>query len=229
MARKRGKKYLNALKQIDTKKAYSVEDAVELMKKTDFAKFDATVSVVFNLNVDTKQADQQLRGAVVLPNGTGKKQTVIAFAKDAHADAAKKAGADYVGGKDLAEKIQKGWLDFDVAVATPDMMPIVGRLGRILGPKGLMPNPKTGTVTMKVGQAVKDAKSGKVTYRTDRDGNVAVMIGKVSFDAKKLAQNFKTISDIIVKSRPQSVKGDYIENVSISSTFGPGIKVDINK
>ncbi len=228
MARKRGKKYQNALKQVDQSKAYSVEDAVNLVKKIDYAKFDATVEVAFNLNVDTKQADQQLRGAVVLPNGTGKKQTVIVFAKGDQAKAAKAAGADYVGDSDLAKKIQGGWLGFDVAVATPDMMPTVGRLGRILGPKGLMPNPKTGTVTMNVSKAVKDAKSGKVTYRTDRDGNVAVIIGKVSFDAPKLVENFKTIENVIAKNRPASVKGDYVKNISISSTFGPGVKVALS-
>ena len=228
MARKRGKKYQAALKQVDKNKAYSVEDAIELVKKIDYAKFDATVEVAFNLNVDTKQADQQLRGAVVLPNGTGKKQTVIVFAKGDQAKAAKKAGADYVGSDDLAKKIQSGWLGFDVAIATPDMMPTVGRLGRILGPKGLMPNPKTGTVTMNVSKAVTDAKSGKVTYRTDRDGNVAVIIGKVSFDAKKLIENFKTIENVIMKHRPSSVKGIYVKNISVSSTFGPGIKVALN-
>ncbi|XIF20493.1 MAG: 50S ribosomal protein L1 [Acetilactobacillus jinshanensis] len=228
MARRRGKKYQKALKQVDQSKAYPVDDAINLVKKIDYANFDSTVEVAFNLNVDTKQADQQLRGALVLPNGTGKKQTVIVFAKGANAKAAKAAGADYVGSDDLAKKIQGGWLDFDVAIATPDMMPTVGRLGRILGPKGLMPNPKTGTVTMNVSKAVKDSKSGKVTYRTDRDGNVAVVIGKVSFDAKKLVQNFKAIEDVIVKNRPSSVKGDYITNISVSSTFGPGVKVDLN-
>ena len=228
MARKRGKKYQKALKQVDSSKAYPVADAINLVKKIDYANFDATVEVAFNLNVDTKQADQQLRGAVVLPNGTGKKQTVIVFAKGDKAKAAKAAGADYVGSDDLAKKIQGGWLDFDVAIATPDMMPTVGRLGRILGPKGLMPNPKTGTVTMNVSKAVKDSTSGKVTYRTDRDGNVAVIIGKVSFDAKKLVQNFATIENIIMKNRPSSVKGDYVRNISVSSTFGPGVKVALS-
>ncbi|QBP18844.1 50S ribosomal protein L1 [Acetilactobacillus jinshanensis] len=228
MARRRGKKYQEALKQVDSSKAYPVTDAINLVKKIDYAKFDATVEVAFKLNVDTKQADQQLRGALVLPNGTGKKQTVIVFAKGDNAKAAKAAGADYVGSDDLAKKIQGGWLDFDVAIATPDMMPVVGRLGRILGPKGLMPNPKTGTVTMNVAKAVKDSKSGKVTYRTDRDGNVAAIIGKVSFDTKKLVQNFTALENVIVKSRPDSVKGDYIQNISVSSTFGPGVKVDLN-
>ncbi|TPR12530.1 50S ribosomal protein L1 [Apilactobacillus timberlakei] len=225
---RRGKKYQDALEQVDRNKSYSVEEAVELVKKIDFAKFDATVEVVFNLDVDTKQADQQLRGAVVLPNGTGKDQKVVVFAKGDKAKEAEEAGADVVGEADLAEKIQNGWLDFDVAIATPDMMAQVGRLGRVLGPKGLMPNPKTGTVTMDVKKAVSDSKSGKVTYRTDRDGNVAVIIGKSSFDAEKLVGNFKTIEDLIVKNRPASVKGSYITNLSISTTFGPGVKVDLD-
>lgn len=227
MARKRGKQYQDALKQVDQDKAYAVNDAVELVKNIDFAKFDDTVSIVFNLNVDTKQADQQLRGAVVLPNGTGKDQTVVVFAKGDKAKEAEEAGADFVGETDLVEKIQDGWLDFDVAIATPDMMAQVGRLGRVLGPKGLMPNPKTGTVTMDVAKAVSESKAGKVTYRTDRDGNVAVPVGKVSFDADKLAGNIKTIADVIVRARPAAVRGTYVKNVSISSTFGPGVEVDI--
>lgn len=181
------------------------------------------------MNVDTKQADQQLRGAVVLPNGTGKEQTVVVFAKGAKADAAKAAGADVVGDDDLVQRIQDGWLDFDVAIATPDMMGQVGRLGRILGPKNLMPNPKTGTVTMDVEKAVADSKSGKVTYRTDRDGNVHMPIGKVSFEADQLLGNLQTINDTIVRLRPASVKGAYIQNVSVASTFGPGVKVDFTQ
>ncbi|EEI18351.1 50S ribosomal protein L1 [Lentilactobacillus hilgardii] len=227
MARKRGKQYKAALEQVDPAKVYPVQDAVELVKKIDYAKFDATVEIVFKLNVDTKQADQQLRGAVVLPNGTGKEQTVIVFAKGDKAKDAEAAGADFVGEADLVEKIQGGWLDFDVAIATPDMMAQVGRLGRVLGPKGLMPNPKTGTVTMDVAKAVQESKAGKVTYRTDRDGNVAVPVGKVSFDSEKLIGNLKTIEDVIVKARPASVRGIYVKNVSISSTFGPGVKVDL--
>ncbi|MDH5105762.1 50S ribosomal protein L1 [Lentilactobacillus diolivorans] len=227
MARKRGKNYKAALEQVDAGKAYPVQDAVELVKKIDYAKFDATVEIVFNLNVDTKQADQQLRGAVVLPNGTGKDQTVIVFAKGDKAKDAEAAGADFVGEADLVQKIQDGWLDFDVAIATPDMMAQVGRLGRVLGPKGLMPNPKTGTVTMDVTKAVTESKAGKVTYRTDRDGNVAVPVGKVSFDTDKLIGNLKTIEDVIVKARPASVRGVYVQNVSISTTFGPGVKVDL--
>jgi large subunit ribosomal protein L1 len=223
----RGKNYKAAVAKVDAEKAYPIKDAVQLIKDIDFAKFDSTVEIVFKLNVDTKQADQQLRGAVVLPNGTGKDQTVVVFAKGDNAKAAKDAGADFVGDADLVQKIQGGWLDFDVAIATPDMMAQVGRLGRVLGPKGLMPNPKTGTVTMDVAKAVKESKAGKVTYRTDRDGNVAVPVGKVSFDTDKLVGNLKTIEDVIVKARPASVRGIYVTNVSISTTFGPGVKVDL--
>lgn len=228
MARKRGKNYKAALEKVDAEKAYPIKDAVELIKDIDFAKFDSTVEIVFKLNVDTKQADQQLRGAVVLPNGTGKEQTVVVFAKGDNAKAAQDAGTDFVGDADLVQKIQDGWLDFDVAIATPDMMAQVGRLGRVLGPKGLMPNPKTGTVTMDVAKAVKESKAGKVTYRTDRDGNVAVPVGKASFDTDKLVGNLKTIEDVIVKARPASVRGVYVNNVSISTTFGPGVKVDLD-
>ncbi|KRN93349.1 50S ribosomal protein L1 [Pediococcus stilesii] len=226
---KKGKKFQDAAKQVDAFNAYAPKDALELVKKIDFAKFDATIETVYKLNVDTKQADQQLRGAVVLPNGTGKEQTVVVFAKGAKADAAKAAGADVVGDDDLVQRIQDGWLDFDVAIATPDMMGQVGRLGRILGPKNLMPNPKTGTVTMDVEKAVADSKSGKVTYRTDRDGNVHVPIGKVSFSADQLLGNLQTINDTIVRLRPASVKGAYVQNVSVASTFGPGVKVDFTQ
>ncbi|HBF75240.1 MAG TPA: 50S ribosomal protein L1 [Lactobacillus sp.] len=227
MAHKRGKKYQDAVKQVEAEKNYTLDEAVDLVKKIDFAKFDATVEIAFKLNVDTKQADQQLRGAVVLPNGTGKDQTVIVFAKGDKAKEAKAAGADFVGEDDLVAKIQDGWLDFDVAIATPDMMAQVGRLGRVLGPKGLMPNPKTGTVTMDVTKAVNDSKAGKVTYRTDRDGNVAVPVGKVSFDADKLVENLKTIANVVVSARPAAVKGTYVQHVSISSTFGPSVNVDV--
>lgn len=226
---KKSKQYQDAAKLVDRDKAYDVTEAVDLVKKMDFAKFDATVEVAFKLNVDTKQADQQLRGAVVLPNGTGKDQTVIVFAKGDKAKEAEEAGADFVGETDLVQKIQDGWLDFDVAIATPDMMAQVGRLGRVLGPKGLMPNPKTGTVTMDVEKAVADSKSGKVTYRTDRDGNVHVPIGKVSFDVDQLLGNLQTINDTIVRLRPASVKGAYVQNVSVASTFGPGVKVDFSQ
>lgn len=224
---KKSKQYQDAAKLVDRDKAYDVTEAVDLVKKMDFAKFDATVEVAFKLNVDTKQADQQLRGAVVLPNGTGKDQTVVVFAKGDKAKEAEEAGADFVGEADLVEKIQDGWLDFDVAIATPDMMAQVGRLGRVLGPKGLMPNPKTGTVTMDVAKAVNDSKAGKVTYRTDRDGNVHVPVGKVSFDTDKLVGNFKTIEDTIVKARPASVRGTYIQNLVVTSTFTPAVRVDL--
>ncbi|MCM2596857.1 50S ribosomal protein L1 [Lactiplantibacillus plantarum] len=224
---KKSKQYQDAAKLVDRDKAYDVTEAVDLVKKMDFAKFDATVEVAFKLNVDTKQADQQLRGAVVLPNGTGKDQTVIVFAKGDKAKEAEEAGADFVGETDLVQKIQDGWLDFDVAIATPDMMAQVGRLGRVLGPKGLMPNPKTGTVTMDVAKAVNDSKAGKVTYRTYRDGNVHVPVGKVSFDTDKLVGNFKTIEDTIVKARPASVRGTFIQNLVVTSTFTPAVRVDL--
>lgn len=228
MAKKKSKKYLEAAKQVEAGKSYTSEEALELVKKIDFANFDATVEAAFNLNLDTKQADQQLRGAMVLPNGTGKDQKVIVFAKGPKAQEAKDAGADVVGDEDLAQRIQDGWLDFDVAIATPDMMAQVGRLGRVLGPKGLMPNPKTGTVTMDVKKAVTDAKSGQVTYRTDRDGNVHVPVGKVSFDAKALNENFMAIYEVIAKARPAAVKGTYIKHLSVTSTFGPSVTIDVN-
>ena len=227
MAKKRGKKYQDALKKVDSKKEYAVKDAVQLVKDIAYANFDSTIEVAFNLNVDTKQADQQLRGAVVLPNGTGKDQTVIVFANGENAKAAQEAGADFVGDDDLVEKIQDGWLDFDVAIATPDMMPKVGRLGRVLGPKGLMPNPKTGTVTMNVANAVDEIKKGKVEYRVDKEANINVMIGKCSFDTEKLYENFKTLYNIIMKARPASVKGNYVLNVVLSSNMGPGIRVEL--
>ena len=228
MAKKKSKKYLEAAKQVEAGKSYTSEEALELVKKIDFANFDATVEAAFNLNLDTKQADQQLRGAMVLPNGTGKDQKVIVFAKGPKAQEAKDAGADVVGDEDLAQRIQDGWLDFDVAIATPDMMAQVGRLGRVLGPKGLMPNPKTGTVTMDVKKAVTDAKSGQVTYRTDRDGNVHVPVGKVSFDAKALNENFMAIYEVIAKARPAAVKGTYIKHLSVASTFGPSVTIDVS-
>ena len=228
MAKKKSKKYLEAAKKVEADKAYTANEAVALVKEIDFANFDATVEVAFNLNLDTKQADQQLRGALVLPNGTGKEQTVVVFAKGPKAQEAKDAGADVVGDDDLVARIQDGWLDFDVAIATPDMMAQVGRLGRVLGPKGLMPNPKTGTVTMDVAKAVSDAKSGQVTYRTDRDGNVHVPVGKVSFDEAALVGNFQAIYDTIAKLRPASVKGTYIKHVSLASTFGPSVTLDTN-
>ena len=215
-----------ALKKVDAAKAYSVEEAIALAKETNIAKFDATVEVAYRLNVDPKKADQQIRGAVVLPNGTGKTQKVLVFAKGEKAKEAEAAGADYVGDSDMAQKIQGGWFDFDVVVATPDMMAEVGRLGRVLGPKGLMPNPKTGTVTMDVTKAINEVKAGKVTYRVDRNGNIHVPIGKVSFDDAKLVENFKTIHDVVVKAKPAAAKGTYMKNITVTTTFGPGVHVD---
>lgn len=223
---KKSKKYLEAAKQVEAGKLYDAAEAIALVKKMDFANFDATVEVAYHLNLDTKQADQQLRGAVVLPNGTGKDQKVVVFAKGDKAREAEEAGADVVGDDDLAQKIQDGWMDFDVAIATPDMMATVGRLGRVLGPKGLMPNPKTGTVTMDVAKAVSESKAGKVTYRTDRAGNVHVPLGKVSFSEDALLGNFQVIQDVIAKARPASVKGQYIMHVSLASTFGPSVTLD---
>ncbi|EKZ4621134.1 TPA: 50S ribosomal protein L1 [Listeria monocytogenes] len=223
---KKGKKYQDALNQIDANKVYTAEEAVELAKKIDFAKFDATVEVAFRLGVDPKKADQQIRGAVVLPNGTGKTQRVLVFAKGEKAKEAEAAGADYVGESEFVEKINQGWFEFDVIVATPDMMGEVGKLGRVLGPKGLMPNPKTGTVTMDVTKAVNEIKAGKVEYRVDKAGNVHAAIGKVSFDAAKLVENFRTVNDVLQKAKPAAAKGTYVKNLSVTTTFGPGIKVD---
>ena len=223
---KKGKKYLEAAKAVDATKQYTPEEAVNLLKKIDFAKFDETVEVAYRLNVDPKQADQQIRGAVVLPNGTGKTSKVIVFAQGDPAKAAEDAGADIVGAEDLVQKIQDGWLDFDVAVATPPMMAQVGRLGRILGPKGLMPNPKTGTVTMDTAKAVNDIKAGQVAYRVDKAGIIHAPIGKKSFDADKLLENFKAMNDIVLKARPASTKGIYIKSLTLTSTMAPGIKVN---
>ena len=226
---KKSKQLRAALEKIDSTKAYSVEEAVALAKETNFAKFDATVEVAYNLNIDVKKADQQIRGAMVLPNGTGKTSRVLVFARGAKAEEAKAAGADFVGEDDLVAKINDGWLDFDVVIATPDMMALVGRLGRVLGPRNLMPNPKTGTVTMDVAKAVQETKAGKVTYRTDKEGNVHLPIGRVSFDDAKLVENFNTIYDLIVRLKPTSAKGTYIKNIAVSSTMGPAIKVQTTK
>ena len=223
---KKSKKMQDALKKVDSSKVYPVAEAVALAKETNIAKFDATVEVAYRLNVDPKKADQQIRGAVVLPNGTGKTQTVLVFAKGDKAKEAEAAGADFVGDDDMVQKIQNGWFDFDVVVATPDMMATVGRLGRVLGPKGLMPNPKTGTVTMDVTKAVNEVKAGKVTYRVDKAGNIHVPIGKVSFDDEKLVENFATSHDVLLKAKPSAAKGQYMKNVTITTTFGPGIHVD---
>ena len=221
------KKQKAAAAIVDSHKLYDIDEAVKLVKEAASAKFDETVEVAFNLNINPKYADQQLRGATVLPAGTGKSKKVLVFAKDHKEDEAKAAGADYVGGKELADKIMQGWMDFDVVVATPDMMAVVGRLGRVLGPKGLMPNPKVGTVTMDVTKAVNEIKGGKVQYRTDKAGNVQVIIGKVSFDEDKLKQNLLAIFNTIQKARPASVKGNYMKSLTISSTMGPGIHLDI--
>lgn len=223
---KKSKNYLAAKEKVDRTKKYDAAEAIALAKEIDYAKFDATVEVSYNLNIDVKKADQQIRGAMVLPHGTGKTQTVVVIAKGDKANEAKEAGADYVGEEDIINKINDGWLDFDVMVATPDMMGQVGRLGRVLGPKGLMPNPKTGTVTMDVTKAVNDIKAGQVTYRADKAGIVNVPIGKVSFEDTKLIENLKALHEQIVRLRPSALKGTYIANMAITTTFGPGIKVN---
>jgi large subunit ribosomal protein L1 len=225
---KRGKKYLEAASKIEKGKAYSIEEAVSLLKETKVAKFDESVELVLRLNLDTKKADQQLRGATVLPNGIGKTKKVLVIARGAKATEATEAGADYVGDMDMIDKIaNENWFDFDTMIATPDMMPALGKIGRVLGPKGLMPNPKTGTVTMDVKKAVEDVKKGRVEYRTDSYGNVAVLVGKVSFDNDKLVENIKSFVGLINKTKPSTVKGKYMLNISIATTMGPGIKVDV--
>ena len=226
---KKGKRYEEALKKVDKQKLYTKEEAIKLVKETSYANFDASVEVAMNLNLDTKKADQQLRGATLLPNGTGKTKKVLVLAKGDAAKAAKEAGADYVVDTDMIEKIQKeNWLEFDSLIATPDMMPALGKIGRILGPKGLMPNPKTGTVTMDTKKAVEEVKKGRVEYRTDSYGNVHALIGKVSFEDEKLIENLKTFVTLIIKSKPSVVKGTFVKNISVSSTMGPGIKIDVN-
>lgn len=226
---KKSKRYASVFEKVDKNKLYSVVEAVELVKETSSTKFDETIEVAMNLNLDTKKADQQLRGAIVLPNGTGKTQSVLVLAKGDQAKAAKEAGADFVGDIDMIEKIEKeSWFDYDVIIATPEMMPMLGKIGKILGPKGLMPNPKTGTVTTDVAKAVNETKMGKVEYRTDSFGNIHGIIGKASFDKEKLAENLKAFVGAILKIKPATVKGNYVKNISISSTMGPGIKVDLN-
>ncbi len=226
---KRGKRYNEALTKLEKGKLYTKEDAIKLVKETSNAKFDATIEVAMYLNLDTKKADQQLRGAIVLPNGTGKTKKVLVIAKGDQAKAAKEAGADYVGDMDMIEKIEKeNWFDFDTLIATPETMPLLGKLGRVLGPKGLMPNPKTGTVTTDVAKAVKDVKSGRVEFRTDSFGNVHGVIGKASFEEEKLLENLNSFVGTILKLKPATVKGDYVKNISISGTMGPGIKININ-
>ena len=226
---KAGKKYTDAAKLIEAGKAYSPKEAVELVKQTSVTKFDSTVEVSVRLGVDPKYADQQVRGALVLPNGTGKSKTVLVFARGAKAKEAEAAGADFVGTDEYVEKIKGGWTDFDVCVATPDMMGTVGRLGKILGPKGLMPNPKVGTVTMDVTRAVNEIKAGKIEYRTDKAGNVPTAIGKVYFDADKLLENYLTLITTLIKVKPSGAKGQYIKSVTLSTTMGPGVPVDVLK
>lgn len=227
--RKLGKKYVEASKKVEKNTLYTKEEAIKLVKETSYSSFDGTVEVALNLNLDTKKADQQLRGSMVLPNGTGKSKKVLVIAKGEAAEAARAAGADYVGDTDMIDKIQKeNWFDYDVIVATPDMMAQLGKIGRVLGPKGLMPNPKTGTVTMDTKKAVTDIKKGMISYKTDSYGNVHSVIGKVSFDDAKLIENLDYVVSTIVKAKPSVVKGKYINNISISSTMGPGIKIDKN-
>ena len=227
---KHGKKYVEAAKLIDRSKVYEAEEAVALVKKSATAKFDETVELHIRTGCDSRHADQQIRGAVVLPAGTGKDVRVLVFAKGAKADEAAAAGADFVGGEELIPKIQKeGWLDFDVVVATPDMMSVVGRLGKVLGPKGLMPNPKAGTVTMDVTKAIADIKAGKVEYRLDKANIIHVTLGKVSFTEEQLMQNFNALMGAIEKAKPSSVKGQYLKSISIATTMGPGVKIVDNR
>ncbi len=223
---KRGKKFTEAMKLVDNAKLYDVKEAIELAKKTSTTNFDATVEVAFRLGIDTKKNDEQVRGAVVLPNGTGKTQRVLVFAKGEKLKEAEAAGADYVGDTDYINKIQQGWFDFDVIVATPDMMGEVGKIGRILGPKGLMPNPRTGTVTFDVAKAVEEIKAGKVEYRADKSGIIHAPIGKVSFDEAKLEENFLAVFDAIEKAKPAASKGTYMRAVHVTTTMGPAMKVD---
>ena len=224
---KKGKRYVESAKLVDRTNLYDVEEAVSIIKKTANAKFDETIEAHIKLGVDGRHADQQVRGAVVLPHGTGKKVRVLVFAKGDKVEEAQAAGADFVGGQELVPKIQnEGWLDFDVVVATPDMMGVVGRLGRVLGPKGLMPNPKAGTVTMDVTKAVNDIKAGKIEYRLDKTNIIHVPVGKASFTEEQLADNFQTLIDAINKARPSAVKGQYLKSITLTSTMGPGVKVN---
>ena len=227
--KQRGKKYVAACEKVEKNKFYTKEEAVQLAKVTSTSTFDATVEVAVRLNLDTKKADQQLRGAIVLPHGTGKTKKVLVVARGENATKAKEAGADFVGDTDILEKIEKeNWFEFDVMIATPDMMPLLGKLGKVLGPKGLMPNPKTGTVTTDVVKAVSEVKAGRVEYRTDSFGNVHGIIGKVSFTEEQLLENLDAFMATILKVKPSTVKGDYIKNIAITTTMGPGIKVLVN-
>ena len=226
---KKGKKYVEVAKLVEKNKLYSKEEAIDLVKKTSTTKFDSSVELALSLNLDTKKADQQLRGTICLPNGTGKTKKILVIAKGPKAAEAKEAGADYVGDMDYLEKIEKeNWFDFDTLIATPDMMPQLGKLGKILGPKGLMPNPKTGTVTMDIKKAVLEVKQGRIEYRTDSYGNVHTIIGKVSFTNKQLLENLEAFVSLILKTKPSVVKGTYVKNISVSTTMGPGIKIDAN-
>ncbi len=227
---KHGKKFTEAAKQIDRQKLYEPAEALALVKKTATAKFDETVEIHIRTGCDSRHADQQIRGAVVLPHGTGKTVRVLVFAKNEKIDEAQKAGADYVGGEELIPKIQKeGWLDFDVVVATPDMMGVVGRLGKVLGPKGLMPNPKAGTVTMDITKAIADIKAGKIEYRLDKANIIHCPLGKASFSEEQLTDNYNTLMDAITKARPSTVKGQFLKSISVASTMGPGVKIVANK
>ena len=227
--KRRSKKYTEALSKIEKNKVYTKEEAIKLVKMTSTSSFDGSVEVAMRLNLDTKKADQPLRGAIVLPKGTGKTKKVLVIAKGEKANQAKEAGADYVGDVDMLEKIEKeNWFDFDTMIATPDMMPLLGKLGKVLGPKGLMPNPKTGTVTLDVVKAIEEVKAGRVEYRTDSYGNIHGIIGKVSFSDEDLLANLDAFVTHIIKLRPATVKGDYVKNISIASTMGPGIKVENN-
>ena len=222
----KGKKYVESVKLIDKSKAYTPAEAIELVEKTAKAKFDETVELHVKLGVDGRNADQQVRGVCVLPHGTGKSQKVLVITKGDNAEVATKAGADFVGAEDMITKIQGGWLGFDVCVTTPDMMPVIGRIAKVLGPKGLMPNPKSGTVTTNIAKTIAEIKAGKVEYRLDKNNIIHVIIGKKSFGADKLTENFNTIMDAIVKAKPAAAKGTYIKSVTLSNTMGPGIKVD---
>jgi large subunit ribosomal protein L1 len=226
---KRGKRYMQSLEKIDRDRRYDPGEAIRLLKETPSAAFDETVELSIRLGVDPRKADQMVRGALSLPKGTGKAVRVAAFAKGEKAKEAQEAGADVVGDEDLSERIQNGWLEFDAAVATPDMMPVVGKLGRVLGPRGLMPNPKSGTVTNDVGKAVRDLKGGLVEYRTDRNGNLHLIIGKKSFDASELAANYATVMDEIIRAKPVAAKGRYLKSITMATTVGPGIHIDPTK
>ena len=227
--KKHGKKYVEASKKVDSTKLYSVDEAISLVKETSVTKFDSTVEVAIKLNIDAKKSDQNLRGSFVLPNGTGKKKRILVIAKGEAANQAKEAGADYVGDKDMIDKISKeNWFLFDVIVATPDMMPELGKIGKVLGPKGLMPNPKTGTVTTDVVKAIQDINKGMVSYKNDANGNIHTIIGKVSFDNNKLAENLNYVVTTVAKAKPASVKGVFIKSITVTSTMGPGIKLDKN-